>query len=60
MRMLEPHELLKAQFSDFAEGYHLGVPGTPKHAKVKMIGNSVCPHVAYALVKVNFKRQKIK
>ena len=55
MRMLTPTELLRAQFGEFADGYKL----TGSKAKqVKMIGNSVCPHIARALVKANYKRQK--
>jgi DNA (cytosine-5)-methyltransferase 1 len=52
MRMLEPHELLRAQFGDFAEGYDLGAART-KADKVRLIGNSVCPAVAQALVAAN-------
>ena len=63
MRMLEPHELLKAQFGEHAARYRMDamkdcprstknkkrVPIT-KADKVRLIGNSVCPHVARALV----------
>lgn len=52
MRMLEPHELLRAQFGRFAESYDLTAART-KSAKVRLIGNSVCPEVAEALVRVN-------
>lgn len=52
MRMLEPHELLRAQFGRFAEGYDLSA-ATSKAAKVRLIGNSVCPEVAEALVRAN-------
>lgn len=51
MRMLEPHELLRAQFGRFA-GYDLSAART-KAAKVRLIGNSVCPEVAEALVRAN-------
>lgn len=52
LRMLEPHELLRAQFGEFADGYDLG-PARTKEAKTRLIGNSVCPHVAAALVRAN-------
>lgn len=55
LRMLRPEELLRAQFGRFAEGYRLD--GLTKSAAVRMIGNSVCPDLAYALVKANFKRK---
>jgi DNA (cytosine-5)-methyltransferase 1 len=51
MRMLEPHELLRAQFGRFA-GYDLS-EATTKAAKVRLIGNSVCPEMAEALVAAN-------
>lgn len=52
MRMLEPHELLRAQFGRFAGDYDIGA-ATTKAAKVRLIGNSVCPEVAEALVRAN-------
>jgi DNA (cytosine-5)-methyltransferase 1 len=52
MRMLEPHELLRAQFGRFASSYDLSQAAT-KAEKVRLIGNSVCPEVAEALVRVN-------
>jgi DNA (cytosine-5)-methyltransferase 1 len=52
MRMLEPNELLRAQFGRFAEAYDLSA-ATTKSAQVRLIGNSVCPEVAAALVAVN-------
>jgi DNA (cytosine-5)-methyltransferase 1 len=52
MRMLEPHELLRAQFGRFAETYDLSAAKT-KAAKVRLIGNSVCPEVAEAVVRAN-------
>jgi len=56
LRMLQPRELARAQ--GFAESYlldapHLGRP-LPKHAQVRMIGNSVCPPMAEVLVRANF------
>jgi DNA (cytosine-5)-methyltransferase 1 len=52
MRMLEPHELLAAQFGRFAATYDLSA-ATTKSAKVRLIGNSVCPEVAEAIVREN-------
>jgi DNA (cytosine-5)-methyltransferase 1 len=53
MRMLEPlPELLKAQFGRFAEGYDLS-PARTKAGMVRMIGNSVPPEVAEAIVRMN-------
>jgi DNA (cytosine-5)-methyltransferase 1 len=55
MRMLAPHELLRAQFGRFAEGYDMSA-ATTQAAKVKLIGNSVAPEVAEALVAANLPR----
>ena len=55
MRMLEPHELLRAQFGRFAAAYDLSAAKT-KAAKVKLIGNSVCPEAAEAVVRANLPR----
>jgi len=52
MRMLEPHELLRAQFGTYAEHYDLTAART-KTKKVRLIGNSVCPDVVRALVESN-------
>lgn len=54
MRMLEPHELLAAQFGRFAAAYDLS-RATTKAAKVRLIGNSVCPEVAEAIIRANFE-----
>jgi DNA (cytosine-5)-methyltransferase 1 len=51
MRMLTPRELARAQ--GFPETYLL--TGS-KTSQVARIGNSVCPHVAKALVESNFRR----
>ena len=55
MRMLEPHELYAAQ--GFPGSYVIApvVAGRrmPKHAQVRMCGNSVSPPVATALVRAN-------
>ena len=56
MRMLQPRELARAQgFGDdyLLEAPHLGRT-LPKHAQVRMIGNSVCPPMAQALVAANY------
>lgn len=63
MRMLEPAELLRAQFGRFAEGYRLdavkesrrGPVPISKADQVRLIGNSVAPEVAEAVVRVNAK-----
>ncbi len=52
MRMLQPHELLRAQFGRYAESYDLSAART-KSAQVRLIGNSVCPEVAEALLRAN-------
>lgn len=59
MRMLEPHELLRAQFGRFAESYDLSA-ATTKAAQVRLIGNSVCPEVAEALVRANFPQVELR
>jgi DNA (cytosine-5)-methyltransferase 1 len=56
MRMLEPHELLRAQFGRFAAGYDLS-PARTKAGMVRMIGNSVPPEVAEAIVRANAYQQ---
>jgi DNA (cytosine-5)-methyltransferase 1 len=56
MRMLQPHELLRAQFGKYANGYDIRAAKSKK-AKVKLIGNSVCPEVAEALVRANLGRE---
>jgi DNA (cytosine-5)-methyltransferase 1 len=52
LRMLQPHELLRAQFGRFAAGYDLSAARTQQD-KVRLVGNSVCPEVAEALVRAN-------
>jgi DNA (cytosine-5)-methyltransferase 1 len=51
-RMLQPHELLRAQFGRFAATYDLSA-ATTKKDQVRLIGNSVCPEVAEAIVRAN-------
>ncbi|WP_321574339.1 DNA cytosine methyltransferase [Paraburkholderia franconis] len=60
MRMLTPRELARAQ--GFPDSYvldplHNGKP-LSKSAQVRMIGNSVCPDVADALITANFAHEK--
>lgn len=52
LRMVQPHELLAAQFGRFAAGYDLS-PARTKTAMVRMVGNSVPPEVAEAIVAAN-------
>lgn len=52
LRMVQPHELLAAQFGRFAAGYDLS-PARTKTAMVRMVGNSVPPEVAFAIVAAN-------
>ena len=59
MRMLQPHELLRAQFGRFAEGYDLSAAKT-KSAQVLLIGNSVPPEMAEALVLANNPRKEAR
>ena len=33
---------------------HNALPGSRKHAQVRMVGNSVCPPVARAIVAANY------
>lgn len=57
MRMLEPHELYRCQ--GFPADYqHETVMGKklPKHSQVRMVGNSVPPGLARALVEANTPR----
>ncbi|WP_175788140.1 DNA cytosine methyltransferase [Burkholderia cenocepacia] len=60
MRMLTPRELARAQ--GFPDSYVLDpvVNGKPlsKSAQVRMIGNSVCPDVATALIRSNFAHEQ--
>ena len=55
MRMLSPAELLRAQFGTFAASYDLSQAKT-QAAKVRLIGNSVCPQVAEAVVRAQFQQ----
>jgi DNA (cytosine-5)-methyltransferase 1 len=59
MRMLQPHELAAAQ--GFPSAYQFaeaqGRP-VPKYQQVRLIGNSVCPPLARALVEANFTHER--
>jgi DNA (cytosine-5)-methyltransferase 1 len=64
MRMLAPRELYRAQ--GFNDSYIIEWGTDPftgdrvkltKTAQVRMVGNSVCPPVAAALVKANYTEQ---
>jgi DNA (cytosine-5)-methyltransferase 1 len=57
LRMLEPHELLRAQFGRFARKYDLSA-ATTKKDQVRLIGNSVCPEVQEAVVRANLPRAR--
>jgi len=59
MRMLQPHELLKAQFGGFAAGYDLSAART-KAAQIRLIGNSVPPNVVEAVVRANLRRREAR
>lgn len=62
MRMLQPHELKRAQ--GFDDSYELAIDyqGKPlsKSAQVRMVGNSVCPGVAAALVRENYTEPALR
>lgn len=56
MRMLAPHELYAAQGFPIDYQIDRGADGRPmtKTAQVRMVGNSVCPPVARAIVEANY------
>ena len=59
MRMLQPHELAMAQ--GFPAHYQFAeIDGKPlaKHKQVRLIGNSVCPPLARAIVEANFTHEQ--
>ncbi|MEH6641434.1 DNA cytosine methyltransferase [Vreelandella glaciei] len=59
MRMLQPHELAMAQ--GFPTSYQFAhIDGKPlaKHKQVRLIGNSVCPPLARAIVEANFTHEQ--
>jgi len=60
MRMLTPRELATAQGFPLDYIIDRGADGKPlsKTAQVRMIGNSVCPPVAAAIVRANFRHEQ--
>jgi DNA (cytosine-5)-methyltransferase 1 len=68
MRMLEPHELFALQ--GFPSDYVIAplvkgkngkrVKRLSKTEQVRMVGNSVCPDVAEALVRANFREEPMR
>ncbi|MCP3709769.1 DNA cytosine methyltransferase [Paraburkholderia sp. CNPSo 3274] len=60
MRMLQPHELKLAQGFPVSYVINPAINGKPlsKSSQVRMIGNSVCPDVATALIVANFAHEK--
>jgi DNA (cytosine-5)-methyltransferase 1 len=60
MRMLAPRELYRAQ--GFPDSYRIEIPfnGKPltKTAQVRMVGNSVCPPLAAAIVRANYSEHE--
>ncbi len=61
MRMLQPRELFMAQGfpADYVIDFEYRGKPLPKHAQVRMCGNSVCPPLAKALVEANFVHEKL-
>lgn len=59
MRMLQPHELAVAQgFPGHYEFSEAGGKPIPKYQQVRLIGNSVCPPLARAIVEANFSHEE--
>lgn len=59
MRMLQPHELAAAQ--GFPADYQFAEAGgraVPKYQQVRLIGNSVCPPLARAIIAANFTHER--
>lgn len=64
-RMLQPRELFRAQ--GFDDSYiidkgideHGNIINLTKTAQTRMVGNSVCPPIAKALVEANFRHEKL-
>lgn len=53
MRMIEPHELNRAQMGRFSARYDMR-PAKTKKDQVRLTGNSVCPEVEEAVIAANF------
>ena len=58
LRMMQPHELLRAQFGRFADGYDLSAAKTQRD-QMRLIGNSVAPEAAEALVRANVSAREV-
>jgi len=59
MRMLQPHELAAAQgFPDHYEFAQVNGKPVPKYQQVRLIGNSVSPPPAKAIVEANFTHER--
>lgn len=60
MRMLEPHELFAAQGfpHDYIIAHDAAGNPIPKYKQVARCGNSVCPPLAEAIVRANYKIQE--
>jgi DNA (cytosine-5)-methyltransferase 1 len=56
-RMIMPDELILAQFGDYAEGYDIFTDAKTLKAQTKIIGNSVSPPPAIALLSANAPRE---
>lgn len=59
MRMLQPHELAMAQGVPASYQFaHIDGKPLAKHKQVRLIGNSVCPPLARAIVEANFTHEQ--
>ncbi|GAB2798873.1 hypothetical protein GCM10027040_27230 [Halomonas shantousis] len=59
MRMLQPHELAVAQgFPSTYQFTQAEGRSVPKYVQVRLIGNSVCPPLARAIVEANFTHER--
>jgi len=59
MRMLQPHELAAAQgFPDDYQFVSVNGRRIPKTHQVRLIGNSVCPPLARAIIETNFRHER--
>jgi DNA (cytosine-5)-methyltransferase 1 len=55
-RMLQPSELLRAQFGKYAASYDMSA-ATTKADAIRLIGNSVPPELAEAVLRANLPVQ---
>jgi DNA (cytosine-5)-methyltransferase 1 len=56
-RMLQPSELLRAQFGKYAAGYDMSAAST-KADQIRLIGNSVPPELAEAVLAANVRGER--